>query len=64
MSNIESRDQPGINLFSGLSGALFVILLKDISPDLVLRCVVPFTIGAFIYVSLTNVLPELMEDEK
>jgi zinc transporter ZupT len=51
-------------LFSGLSGALFVIFLKDISPDLVLRCIVPFTIGAFIYVSLTNVLPELMEDQK
>lgn len=53
-----------ITAFAGLSGALFVIFLKDISPDLVLRCIVPFTIGAFIYVSLTNVLPELMEDEK
>ncbi|CBY42981.1 unnamed protein product, partial [Oikopleura dioica] len=53
-----------ITAFAGLSGSLFVIFLQDISPDLVLRCIVPFTIGAFIYVSLTNVLPELMEDEK
>jgi zinc transporter ZupT len=43
---------------------MFVIFLKDVSPNLVIRFIIPFTVGAFIYVALTNVLPELKEDQE
>lgn len=49
---------------AGLAGAMFVIFLKDVSPNLVIRFIIPFTVGAFIYVALTNVLPELKEDQE
>ena len=48
--------------FLGISGAMSVIFLRDLSHEGVLLLVVPFTIGAFIYISLSNILPELIEE--
>ena len=41
-----------------------VIFLRDISHEGVLLLVVPFTIGAFIYIALPNIIPELIEEGK
>ena len=39
-----------------------VIFLRDLSHEGVLLLVVPFTIGAFIYIALSNIMPELIEE--
>jgi len=46
---------------TGISGAMSVIYLRDLSEG-ILMLVVPFTIGAFIYIALSNILPELIEE--
>ena len=53
-----------ITALAGLLGAMFVIFLDDFSPDLVVRIIVPFTVGAFVFVALTNVLPELTSNSR
>lgn len=53
-----------ITAFAGLMGAMFVIFLEDVNPDIVISLIVPFTVGAFMYVSLTNVIPELTKETR
>jgi zinc transporter 13 len=53
-----------VTAFAGLAGAMFVIFLEDVNPVIVVRFIVPFTVGAFMYVSLTNVIPELKSDSR
>ena len=53
-----------ITALAGLMGAMFVIFLQDVNPDLVKIFIVPFTIGAFVFVALTNVLPELTSNQR
>ena len=53
-----------ITALAGLLGAMFVIFLQDVNPDLVKIFIVPFTIGAFVFVALTNVLPELTSNQR
>jgi len=53
-----------ITALAGLLGAMFVIFLQDVNSDLVKIFIVPFTIGAFVFVALTNVLPELTSNQR
>ena len=48
----------------GVLGSLFVVFLNDISPGSILNIIVPFTIGAFLFISLSNILPELIEQKR
>jgi zinc transporter 13 len=51
-----------ITACAGLMGAMFVIFLEDTNPTIVISVIVPFTVGAFMYVALTNVIPEITKE--
>ena len=64
MIYFNQHSEPTLIYISGVLGSLFVVFLNDISPDSILNIIVPFTIGAFLFISLSNILPELIEQKR
>jgi zinc transporter 13 len=54
-----------VTAFSGITGALFALAYSSAEKAGDVTCwILPFTSGGFLYIALSNIIPELMTETK